>query len=107
MLTTSQLTPAQRRSASRGAIGPPMSTASRATAYSSRACASALSASPIDCATMVDRTALLPPDVPGAVGRLVYPARPGAVVRLTVDMLGTAFMAAYPWSREHGWAATN
>jgi hypothetical protein len=49
----------------------------------------------------------VPPDVPDAIGRLVYPGRAGAVVRLTVDMLGTEFMAAYPWSREHGWAATN
>src|SRR5215208_5876972 len=34
-------------------------------------------------------------------------ARPRAVVRFTAEMLGTDFMAAYPWSREHGWAATN
>jgi hypothetical protein len=70
-------------SASRGATGPPMSTGSRTTAYSSRACASPSSASPIERATVVDGAALVPPDVPGAIGRLVYPGRPGAVVRLT------------------------
>jgi hypothetical protein len=48
-----------------------------------------------------------PPDVPAAIGRLVYPGRPGAVVRLAAGMLGTEFMAAYPWSREHGWSASN
>lgn len=46
-----------------------------------------------------------PPDLPAVIGRLVHPGRPGAVVRFTAEMLGTEFMAAYPWSREHGWSA--
>ena len=56
---------------------------------------------------MVDRVPRPPPDIPAAIGRLCYPIRPSAVVRFTAEMLGTDFMAAYPWSREHGWAATN
>jgi hypothetical protein len=48
-----------------------------------------------------------PPDLPAAVGRLVYPHRHGAVVRFTAEMLGTEVMTAYPWSREHGWTASN
>jgi hypothetical protein len=56
---------------------------------------------------MVDRVPHPPPDILAAIGRLRYPSRPGAVVRFTAEMLGTDFMAAYPWSREHGWAATN
>ena len=45
--------------------------------------------------------------MPSAIARLRYPDRKGAVVRFTAEMLGTEFMAAYPWTREHGWAATN
>jgi hypothetical protein len=56
---------------------------------------------------VINRAAHLPPDVPAAIGRLLYPSRPGAVVRFTAEMLGTEFMAAYPWSHKHGWAATN
>ncbi len=48
-----------------------------------------------------------PPDLPAAIGRLVYRGRPGAVVPFTAEMLGTGLMAAYPWSRQHGWTATN
>ncbi len=48
-----------------------------------------------------------PPDMPAAIGRLVYRGRSGAVVPFTAEMLGTGLMAAYPWSREHGWTATN
>jgi len=48
-----------------------------------------------------------PPDLPAAIGRLVYPERRGAVVRFTAEMLGTNLMAHYPWSREHGWTASN
>jgi hypothetical protein len=48
-----------------------------------------------------------PPDVAGAVGRRFHPGPPGVVVRLTADMLGTQFMAAYPWSEQHGWTACN
>ena len=56
---------------------------------------------------MVDGAPHPPPDVRAAIGRLLYPGRPGAVVRFTADMLGTEFMAAYPWSRAHGWVAEN
>jgi hypothetical protein len=48
-----------------------------------------------------------PPDVAGAVARLIYPGRPRAVVRFTAEMLGTEFMSAYPWSDLHGWTACN
>jgi hypothetical protein len=48
-----------------------------------------------------------PPDVPAAIGRVLYPGRSGTVVRFTAEMLGTEFMAACPWSSEHGWAAAN
>jgi hypothetical protein len=48
-----------------------------------------------------------PPDLTGAIGRRVHPGRPGAVVRFSAEMLGTSLMAAYPWSREHGWSAAN
>ena len=48
-----------------------------------------------------------PPDVAGALGRLTHPGHPRAVVRFTAEMLGTEFMAAYPWSAEHGWSACN
>lgn len=48
-----------------------------------------------------------PPDLHAAIGRLVYPRRSGAVVRLMPEMLGTDLMAAYPWSPEHGWTARN
>jgi hypothetical protein len=55
----------------------------------------------------VDTPVIEPPDLPAAIGRLVYPCRPGAVVPFTADLLGTGLMAAYPWSREHGWTAAN
>jgi hypothetical protein len=48
-----------------------------------------------------------PPDLPASIGCLLYPDRPGAVVRFTAEMLGTGLMADYPWSREHGWTASN
>lgn len=48
-----------------------------------------------------------PPDVAAAVGCLIHPGRPRAVVRFTAEMLGTEFMAAYPWSDRHGWTACN
>ena len=48
-----------------------------------------------------------PPDVAEALGRLVHPDHRRPVVRFTAEMLGTAFMAAYPWSDEHGWCACN
>jgi hypothetical protein len=51
--------------------------------------------------------AIEPPDVSAVIGRLVYPGCPGAIVRFEAQMLGTGLMAAYPWSREHGWAARN
>jgi GAF domain-containing protein len=51
--------------------------------------------------------AIEPSDLSGVIGRLVYPGRPGAVVRLTAPMVGTDLMAAYPWTREHGWSARN
>jgi hypothetical protein len=53
------------------------------------------------------RRAVEPPDVPAAIGRVVYYGRVGAVVRFTAEMLGTDLMAAYPWSPEHGWTASN
>jgi len=56
---------------------------------------------------VIDKALQPPPDVRAAIGRLLYPGRPRAVVRFTAEMLGTELMAAYPWSREHGWAATN
>ena len=56
---------------------------------------------------MIDKAAPSRPDVPAAIGRLLYPSRPGAVMRVTAEMLGTEFMAAYPWSHKHGWAAMN
>lgn len=55
----------------------------------------------------VPQAPLSPPDLPAAVARLTYPGRVGAVVRMTAEMLGTDFMAAYPWSPEHGWSASN
>jgi hypothetical protein len=48
-----------------------------------------------------------PPDVGGAIAGLIYPGRPRAVVRFSAEMLGTALMAAYPWSDQHGWTACN
>ena len=48
-----------------------------------------------------------PPDVLAAVGLRVHPGRADAVVRYTAEMLCTAFMAAYPWTPAHGWAAGN
>ena len=63
--------------------------------------------SPTDRAVMFDEFAPATPDVVSAIGRLRYPGREGAVVRLTAAMLGTDFMTAYPWSREHGWSAAN
>ena len=48
-----------------------------------------------------------PPDVAAAIGRLIHPGRSRAVVRFTAEMLGTEFMAAYPWSDQHGWTACN
>ncbi len=48
-----------------------------------------------------------PPDLPATIGCLLYPDRPGAVVRFAAEMLGTHFMADYPWCREHGWTASN
>ena len=48
-----------------------------------------------------------PPDVTGAIGRLIHPGRPRAVVRFTAQMLGNQFMSAYPWSAQHGWSACN
>jgi hypothetical protein len=48
-----------------------------------------------------------PPDVAGAIARRVHPSRPRAIVRYTAEMLGTDFMAAYPWSARHGWNACN
>jgi hypothetical protein len=56
---------------------------------------------------MIDVAPKPPPDVPAAIARRVYPGRPGAVVRLSAEMLGTDFMAAYPWCVEHGWSAAN
>lgn len=48
-----------------------------------------------------------PPDVAGAISRRIHPGCPRAVVRFTAEMLGTQFMAAYPWSDRHGWTACN
>jgi len=48
-----------------------------------------------------------PPDLAAVIGRLVYPGRPGAIVRFEAQMLGTGLMAAYPWSAEHGWTVRN
>jgi hypothetical protein len=48
-----------------------------------------------------------PPDLAAVIGRLVYPGRPGAIVRFEAQMLGTGLMAAYPWSVEHGWTVRN
>jgi hypothetical protein len=48
-----------------------------------------------------------PPDISAAIGRLVYPGHRGAVVRFSMDMLGSEFMAAYPWSPESGWIVRN
>jgi hypothetical protein len=48
-----------------------------------------------------------PPDVAGAIARLVHPDRPRAVVRYSAEMLGNEFMAAYPWNDRHGWTACN
>jgi len=48
-----------------------------------------------------------PPDLAGAIGRRVHPGRPGAIVRFSAELLGASLMAAYPWSREHGWSAAN
>ena len=56
---------------------------------------------------MIEKGPHSPPDVPAAIGRLLYPGRPGTIVRFTAEMLGTEFMSAYPWSREHGWVAKN
>jgi hypothetical protein len=50
---------------------------------------------------------LEPPDLNSLIGELLYPGCSGAVVRLAAEMLGTELMAAYPWSREHGWTARN
>jgi hypothetical protein len=47
------------------------------------------------------------PDVADAIGHLHHPGRSRAVVRFTAEMLGTEFMAAYPWSAQHGWTACN
>jgi hypothetical protein len=51
--------------------------------------------------------AIEPPDVPAALATRAYPGTPAAVVRYDVEMSNTAFMAAYPWSAEHGWSANN
>jgi hypothetical protein len=48
-----------------------------------------------------------PPDVAGAIARLIHPDRPRAVVRYTAEMLGSEFMAAYPWCDRNGWTACN
>ncbi len=48
-----------------------------------------------------------PPDLHAAIGGLLYPGYPGAIVRFTDAMVGTELMTNYPWSREHGWAARN
>jgi hypothetical protein len=48
-----------------------------------------------------------PPDLHAVIGEVLYPGRPGAVVRFTEAMVGTDLMVNYPWSREHGWAARN
>jgi hypothetical protein len=48
-----------------------------------------------------------PPDLHAFIGELLYPGNPGAVVRFSVAMAGTNLMANYPWSREHGWVASN
>lgn len=48
-----------------------------------------------------------PPDLHAVIGELLYPGHPGAVVRFTEAMVGTDVMANYPWSRNHGWAASN
>ena len=48
-----------------------------------------------------------PADLHAVIGELAYPGRPGAVVRFTEAMVGTDVMANYPWSRGHGWAASN
>lgn len=51
--------------------------------------------------------AIEPPDVHRSLAHVVYPGRRGAVIPFSVEMLGTELMAAYPWSREHGWSANN
>lgn len=48
-----------------------------------------------------------PPDLPTEIARVVHPGLPGAVVRLSAEILGTSLMLAYPWSPEHGWSASN
>jgi hypothetical protein len=56
---------------------------------------------------MFSTQSIEPPDVAGVIGRRLHPTRPGAVVRYTAEILGTEFMAAYPWCRRHGWTACN
>jgi hypothetical protein len=48
-----------------------------------------------------------PRDAHDALGELLYPECPGAVMRFTAAMAGTHFMADYPWSPERGWVARN
>ena len=55
----------------------------------------------------MERIVIEPPDLAGAIGRRVHPGRPGAIVRYSAELLGAGLMAAYPWSREHGWSASN
>jgi hypothetical protein len=52
-------------------------------------------------------SAIEAPDVDAALGGLLYPGCPGAIVRFTAAMAGTHFMANYPWSPERGWVARN
>jgi hypothetical protein len=58
-------------------------------------------------AAAMERIVIEPPDLAGAIGRRVHPGRPGAIVRYSAELLGAGLMAAYPWSREHGWSASN
>jgi hypothetical protein len=51
--------------------------------------------------------AIEPPDVPAAIAVREYPGIPAAIVRYDVEMSNSAFMLAYPWSREHGWSVSN
>jgi hypothetical protein len=48
-----------------------------------------------------------PPNISAVLGTLVHPEQRGAIVRFNAAMHGTDFMAAYPWSPEHGWSACN
>ena len=103
-LTNSQLTTAQRRIRESTPKGPRGIGRIAHHTSSSLECASP-SPHPDPAPPVIDRAAHSPPDT-GPIGRSSS-SRPGAVVRFTAEMLGTEFMAAYPWSHKHGWAATN